>query len=72
MKTNKPKSLQAQLQSRISKRASVINNLEWEIAWEKRYLPLYAGSLHANRQKLKDLAEDQKFEKSILANTYWR
>ena len=70
MKTNKPKSLQARLQSRISKRANVISDLEWTRTWA-----LSAGENEYFRevcQKLKVLAEDQKFEKSILANTYWR
>ena len=68
---NKPKSLQAQLQSRISKRAVVINNLEWEIAWEKGH-SLYVSSLQENRAKLKALAEEQGLDKKLVSNTYWR
>lgn len=71
MKTNKPKSLQAQLQSRISKRAMVINNLEWHIAWAKKY-PIYMNSLYNYRAKLKALVEDQSLDKKLVANTYWR
>ena len=68
---NKPKSLQAQLQSRISKRAAVINDLEWQVVWAKKY-SIYQNNLHNYRVKLKVLAEDQGLDKKLLANTYWR